>query len=136
MYLLWHPIPNTQPQVSVGGERVSEFELKQMELNVETLGIPEAAYDATVTMPAADFQRICKDLTSFGETIAVSVVKDAIKFHVTGDVGDASVTVRQVIDGNKVRQHWLHTSPAHHNVLLVLDGFLAHYHSCIVSAAH
>lgn len=83
-------------------ERISEFDLKLMELNVETLGIPEAEYDATVTMPANDFQRICKDLTSFGETVAVSITKDAIKFHVSGDVGDASVTVRQFVDGPKV----------------------------------
>lgn len=98
------------------GERVSMFDLKQMELNVETLGIPEAEYDAVVTMPAADFQRICKDLTGFGETIAVSVVKGAIKFHVSGDVGDASVTVTQFVDGNKVCPCSLYT-PQHIHIV-------------------
>ncbi len=90
---------------TTAGDRVSEFSIKQMDLNAETLGIPDSDYEATVTMPAIEFQRIIKDLTSFGEGLSVSVVKDAIKFNTTGDHGSASVTVRQsdAVDGVCVR---------------------------------
>lgn len=41
-------------------ERLSEFDLKLMDIDSEQLGIPDSDYDATVKMPSAEFQRICK----------------------------------------------------------------------------
>lgn len=90
---MYHPPPPSIPHTA--GDRVSEFSVKQMDLNAETLGIPDAEYDASVTMPANQFQRIVRDLTTFGEGLAVSVVKDAIKFHTTGDHGTANITCKQ-----------------------------------------
>ena len=49
-------------------ERLSEFDLKLMDIDSEHLGIPEAEYDATVKMPAGEVQRIVKDLSSIGDT--------------------------------------------------------------------
>lgn len=49
-------------------ERLSEFDLKLMDIDSEHLGIPEAEYDATVKLPASEFQRIVKDLSSIGDT--------------------------------------------------------------------
>ena len=39
-----------------------------MDIDSEHLGIPEAEYDATVKLPAGEFQRIVKDLSSIGDT--------------------------------------------------------------------
>jgi hypothetical protein len=47
---------------------VSDFELKLMDIDSEHLGIPDTDYCATVTMPAAEYARICKDLSSIGDT--------------------------------------------------------------------
>ena len=55
------PIPADQ-------ERVSEFELKLMDIDSEHLGIPDTDYCATVTMPASEYARICRDLSSIGDT--------------------------------------------------------------------
>ncbi len=41
-------------------ERISDFELKLMDIDSEQLGIPDTEYTATVRMPAQEFQRICK----------------------------------------------------------------------------
>lgn len=49
-------------------ERLSEFDLKLMDIDSEHLGIPEAEYDATVKLPSGEFQRIVKDLSSIGDT--------------------------------------------------------------------
>jgi proliferating cell nuclear antigen len=76
-------------------ERISDFELKLMDIDSEQLGIPDTDYSATVKMPSADFARICKDLSSIGDTVVVSVTKDGIKFSTSGDIGSANVTVRQ-----------------------------------------
>jgi proliferating cell nuclear antigen len=42
--------------------------MKLMDIDSEHLGIPEAEYHAIVTMPSAEFSRICKDLSSIGDT--------------------------------------------------------------------
>jgi proliferating cell nuclear antigen len=80
---------------SPGQDRVSEFELKLMDISSENLGIPETEYSATIRMPAAEFQRICKDLSTIGDTVEISATKDGIKFSTTGDIGSASTICRQ-----------------------------------------
>ena len=41
-----------------------------MDIDGEHLAIPETDYKCTVTMPSADFQRICRDLATIGDTCA------------------------------------------------------------------
>ena len=76
-------------------ERISDFELKLMDIDSEQLGIPDTDYSATIKMPASEFQRICRDLSTIGDTVVVSVTKDGVKFSTTGDIGSANITVRQ-----------------------------------------
>jgi len=76
-------------------DKISDFELKLMDIDSEHLGIPDTEYSARVKMPAADFQRICRDLSSIGDTVLISVTKEGIKFSVSGDIGSANVTCRQ-----------------------------------------
>ena len=40
--------------------RVSDFELKLMDIDSEQLGIPDTDYAATVKMPSQEFARIMK----------------------------------------------------------------------------
>mmetsp|Transcript_3606 Transcript_3606/g.10225 ORF Transcript_3606/g.10225 Transcript_3606/m.10225 type:complete len:222 (+) Transcript_3606:228-893(+) len=75
-------------------DKISDFELKLMDIDSEHLGIPETEYKATVTMPASEFTRICNDLSILGETVAISVGKDGVKFSVTGEMGTGNMTVR------------------------------------------
>merc|ERR1719512_309125 len=39
-------------------EKVSDYEMKLMNLDQEHLGIPETDYSAVIKMPAAEFQRV------------------------------------------------------------------------------
>ena len=48
-------------------DKISDFELKLMDIDSEHLGIPDTEYLATVKMPSAEFQRICRDLSSIGD---------------------------------------------------------------------
>lgn len=47
---------------------MSDFELKLMDIDSEHLGIPDTEYAATVTLPSSEYQRICRDLSSIGDT--------------------------------------------------------------------
>lgn len=80
---------------SPNAERLSEFDLKLMDIDSEHLGIPDNEYDATVKMPSSEFARIVKDLATIGDTVEISVTKDAVKFSTSGDIGSANVMCRQ-----------------------------------------
>ena len=49
-------------------DRISDFEMKLMDIDSEHLGIPDTEYKCTVKMPSAEFQRICRDLSVLGDT--------------------------------------------------------------------
>ncbi|KAK7849756.1 proliferating cell nuclear antigen [Quercus suber] len=68
-------------------DKIADFEMKLMDIDSEHLGIPEAEYHAIVRMPSAEFARICKDLSSIGDT--------GVKFSTRGDIGTANIVCRQ-----------------------------------------
>ena len=49
-------------------DRMSEYDLKLMDIDQEHLGIPETEYAATISMPSTEFQRICRDLVLLSES--------------------------------------------------------------------
>lgn len=79
-------------------DKVSDYEMRLMNLDIERLGIPEVDYDAVVKMPSVEFQRVVRDLGLFGESTIISVNKQGIKFSGTGDLGVANVKLAQFND--------------------------------------
>lgn len=103
-----------------------------MDIDSEHLGIPEAEYHAIVRMPSAEFARICRDLSSIGDTgknhkprilvtsnpfhllfnsiillllvlaVVISVTKEGVKFSTRGDIGTANIVCRQNTTVDKV----------------------------------
>lgn len=49
-------------------DRISEYDLKLMDIDQEHLGIPETEYAATIAMPSSEFRRICTDLLAMSES--------------------------------------------------------------------
>merc|ERR1712129_238309 len=45
-------------------------------------------------LPSAEFQKICRDLKEFGETVQVKASKEGITFSVQGDVGAGNVMLK------------------------------------------
>lgn len=76
-------------------EKVSDYEMKLMNLDQEHLGIPETDYACIVRMPSVEFARICRDLSQFGESVVISCTKEGVKFSASGDVGSANVKLAQ-----------------------------------------
>lgn len=76
-------------------DRISEYDLKLMDIDQEHLGIPETDYAATITLPAAEFQRICRDLGALSESVSIECTKEGVKFACSGDIGSGSVILKQ-----------------------------------------
>ncbi|KAI9906455.1 hypothetical protein PsorP6_002951 [Peronosclerospora sorghi] len=79
---------------ATSGDRVSDFSLKLMDIDSEHLGIPGTEYVATVRMPSSEFQRICRDLQTMGDTCTIAVGKEGVKFSVSGDLGAGNITLK------------------------------------------
>lgn len=75
-------------------EKISEFELKLMDIDAEHLGIPDTTYECNVRMPSAEFQRIIRDLGVLGDTCTISVTKEGIRFSSAGDLGKGTIMLK------------------------------------------
>lgn len=49
-------------------DRMTEYDLKLMDIDQEHLGIPDTEYAATITLPSTEFRRITTDLMAMSES--------------------------------------------------------------------
>ena len=75
-------------------DRLADFDLKLMTIESEHMEIPEQHYKVVARIPSAEFQKICRDLKEFGETIQISGSKEGLKFMVQGDLGSGNVVLK------------------------------------------
>ena len=75
-------------------DRISDFEMKLMDIDAEQLGIPDQEYACNIRLPSSEFQRIIRDLGVLGDTCTISVTKEGVKFSVSGDLGTGNVMLR------------------------------------------
>ncbi|KAK2725429.1 proliferating cell nuclear antigen-like [Artemia franciscana] len=76
-------------------DKVSDYEMKLMNLDQEHLGIPETDYACIVKMPAGEFARIVRDLSQFGESVVICCTKEGVKFSASGDIGTGNIKLAQ-----------------------------------------
>jgi len=82
-------------------EKVSDFEMKLMNLDTEHLGIPETDYSVVVKMPSSEFQRICRDLSQIGDSVQITCTKDGVRFSASGDLGTGNIKLSQTANVDK-----------------------------------
>ncbi|KAL0595404.1 Proliferating cell nuclear antigen, partial [Plecturocebus cupreus] len=82
-------------------EKVSDYEMKLMDLDVEQLGIPEQEYSCVVKMPSGEFARICRDLSHIGDAVVISCAKDGVKFSASGELGNGNIKLSQTSNVDK-----------------------------------
>ncbi|KAG5641580.1 hypothetical protein DXG03_004693 [Asterophora parasitica] len=85
-------------------DRIAEYDMKLMDIDSDTLGIPDTEYDARVTMPSSEFTRIVRDLSLLGESVRIEVSKEGIRFASDGEAANGSVLLRQSDAIGKVAQ--------------------------------
>ncbi|KIK17231.1 hypothetical protein PISMIDRAFT_233081, partial [Pisolithus microcarpus 441] len=76
-------------------DRIAEYDMKLMDIDVENLSIPETEYDARVTMPSAEFTRIVRDLSILGESVKIEVSKEGVRFASEGEAANANILLKQ-----------------------------------------
>ncbi|KAG6907678.1 hypothetical protein DXG01_007781 [Tephrocybe rancida] len=76
-------------------DRIAEYDMKLMDIDSDTLGIPDTEYEARVTMPSSEFTRIVRDLSLLGESVRIEVSKEGVRFASDGEAANGSVLLRQ-----------------------------------------
>ncbi|KAJ1657727.1 hypothetical protein IWQ61_002915 [Dispira simplex] len=79
---------------STGQDRLSEYELKLMDIDSEHLGIPDQEFDCTVKMSSSEFARIVRDLASINESVTISATKEGVRFQAAGEMGKGSILLK------------------------------------------
>uniref|UniRef100_A0A1I8F4T6 DNA sliding clamp PCNA n=1 Tax=Macrostomum lignano TaxID=282301 RepID=A0A1I8F4T6_9PLAT len=78
-------------------EKVSEYEMKLMDLDAEHLGgIPETDYKAVIRMPSAELAaRVPATSPRLADSVTVTVTKDGVVFSASGDLAAATSSCAQ-----------------------------------------
>ncbi|KAK4628979.1 Proliferating cell nuclear antigen [Fulvia fulva] len=90
---------------SAESDRLSEYDIKLMDIDQEHLGIPDTEYAATISLPSSEFQRITRDLSALSESVSIECTKDGVSFKCNGDIGNGSVTLRSHTNVEKPDQN-------------------------------
>jgi len=75
--------------------KVSDFDLKLLDIETDILGIPDTDYKSIIKMPSNEFQKICSNLSTWGESVVIATKKNGVKFSVNGDFGSGNITIQQ-----------------------------------------
>jgi proliferating cell nuclear antigen len=68
--------------------------MKLMDIDSDTLTIPETDYDASVTMASSEFLRIVRDLSLLGEAVRIEVSKEGVRFASDGEAANGNVLLK------------------------------------------
>ncbi|KAF8585994.1 proliferating cell nuclear antigen [Ramaria rubella] len=87
-------------------DRVAEYDMKLMDIDTDALGIPDTDYEARVTMSAAEFGRICRDLSQLGESVRIEVSKEGVRFASDGEAANGNVLLKQTDSARERYAGW------------------------------
>lgn len=84
----------TSADAAIDTDRIAEYDMKLMDIDSDTLGIPDTDYDARVTMPSSEFSRIVRDLSQLGESVRIEVSKEGVRFASEGEAANGNILLR------------------------------------------
>uniref|UniRef100_A0A8C7FD02 DNA sliding clamp PCNA n=1 Tax=Oncorhynchus kisutch TaxID=8019 RepID=A0A8C7FD02_ONCKI len=76
-------------------EKVSDYETKLMDLDVEQLRIPEQEHNCVVKMPSGEFSRICRGLSQIGDAVMITCAEGGVQFSASGELGTGNIKLSQ-----------------------------------------
>lgn len=78
---------------------VHDFSLKLMDLDDDTIDIPETEFTSIITMPSNDLHTLCKQYKEFADKIDIKSVGDKVIFSFQGDETNGTSTLHNNENG-------------------------------------
>ena len=66
-----------------------------MDIDSDTLGIPDTEYDVCVSMPSGGFACIVRYISVPGESVKIDVSKDGVRFTAEGEFANGNIFLKQ-----------------------------------------
>ena len=73
------------------GERNCNFSVPLLDIDMESMDVPDFRFDAGVSMNSCDFSRVVRELKEFDEHVVMEVSKNGIAFSTTGRSAECNV---------------------------------------------
>ncbi|PPQ91848.1 hypothetical protein CVT25_000795, partial [Psilocybe cyanescens] len=86
--------------IKFDSDRIAEYDMKLMDIDADSLTIPETEYGACVTLPSSAFTLIVCDLSQLGESVRIELSKEGVRFASDGEAANGSVLLRQSDEGH------------------------------------
>jgi len=67
---------------------VTHYKLNLIDLTHDEMEVPNQAFDSVITMPSADFQKICRDMAILSDTIEIINIQNKLEFSCKGEFAD------------------------------------------------
>jgi proliferating cell nuclear antigen len=74
------------------------FTLKLLDVDVESLNMPEIEFDSVITMPSLYFQRLCKDMSNISDTLSITSNKSQIVLACKGDFASQETIIEDNVN--------------------------------------
>ena len=75
-------------------EKIAEFQLNLLNLELQSLGIPETEYPTSIKMSSAEFVSLCRDFTTLSDSIKIEVKGEQVTFSIVGKSGNGKLTLK------------------------------------------
>ena len=83
-------------------DRISEFEMNLVDIMEDKLVVPETKYPCECQLPVSEFQKMCKDLSSLGDTCIVRMNSEKLELELQGLAGTGMIkTIPSVLQCTK-----------------------------------
>ncbi|GKT13133.1 proliferating cell nuclear antigen, PCNA [Aduncisulcus paluster] len=79
---------------SEGKKRLSQFDLKLMDIDESSVGITEREHDFVAQIDSGEFFRVCRDLMQLGDKFDLQGSKKGLQFHVSGDSTSGTILLQ------------------------------------------
>jgi proliferating cell nuclear antigen len=71
----------------------TKFQLKLLDINESRIEVPEVSMTSVTTLPSADFQRLCRDMSNIGTDIEITRVDDKLHLKCEGDFANQETSI-------------------------------------------
>jgi proliferating cell nuclear antigen len=71
----------------------TSFQLKLLDINESRIEVPEVEMSTVTTLPSADFQRLCRDMSNIGTDIEIKRLGKEIRFSCLGDFANQETSI-------------------------------------------
>ncbi len=72
---------------------LTEYKLKLLDCDAETINVPDVTFDRVLTLPSAYFQRLCREMMHLGDFMTISIDGSQLKLSCDGSFASQTTII-------------------------------------------